>query len=247
MKLPLMLLSALLLSSGYARADLYGYVDEQGQVHLANHAVDERYQLFQRGTLPAPETADRSAVLADATTPGLGATLSRDSLPPPPPPETVSTAAPTPIDPQLAARFNRLISRTAREFGLDVQLLHSIVTVESAYNPQAVSPKGAIGLMQVMPDTGKRFGVTALTDPRQNLQAGARYLHFLLERFNHDLPLVIAAYNAGEGAVQKYRNTIPPFRETRDYVARVLASYQQRKGAEAGPRARAVFATGSGL
>lgn len=244
MKLPLMLLSALLLSS-YARADLYGYVDEQGQAHLANHPVDERYQLFQRGTLPVPEAADRAAVLADATTPGLGATLSRDSLPPPP--ETVSAAAPVIVDPQLVARFNRLISRTALEFGLDVQLLHSIVTVESAYNPQAVSPKGAVGLMQVMPDTGRRFGVTVLTDPRQNLQAGARYLRFLLERFNHDLPLVIAAYNAGEGAVQKYRNTIPPFRETRDYVAKVLASYQQRKDGENGPRVRAVFTPGSRL
>lgn len=246
MKLPLMLLSALLLS-GYARADLYGYVDEQGQAHLANHPVDERYQLFQRGTLPGPDAADRSAVLADATTPGLGATLSRDSLPPPSPVANVGTATPPAVDPQAAARFSRLISRTAREFGLDVQLLHSIVTVESAYNPQAVSPKGAVGLMQVMPDTGKRFGVTLLTDPRQNLQAGARYLRFLLERFNHDLPLVIAAYNAGEGAVQKYRNTIPPFRETRDYVAKVLASYQQRKGGGNGPRARAVFAPGAGL
>ncbi|WP_041703158.1 lytic transglycosylase domain-containing protein [Pseudogulbenkiania sp. NH8B] len=238
MKPRLMLLFALLVS-GYARADLYGYVDAQGQAHLANYPVDERYQLFQRGSSPTPEPAERSAVLADATTPGLGATLSSDSRPPEP--VSVSEASPAPFDPQLAARFSRLISRTAREFGLDVQLLHSIVTVESAYNPLAISPKGAIGLMQVMPATGKRFGITALTDPRQNLLAGARYLHFLLERFNHDLPLVIAAYNAGEGAVQKYRNTIPPFRETRDYVAKVLASYQQRKGGESGTRVRAVF------
>lgn len=245
MKLTTMLLFALLLS-GYARADLYGYVDEQGQAHLANHPVDERYQLFQRGPLLAPEAADRSAVLADATTPGLGATLSSDSRPPPPP-EPVRAASPPRADPQLAARFSKLISRTAREFGLDVQLLHSIVTVESAYNAQAVSPKGAIGLMQVMPATGRRFGVTALDDPRQNLLAGARYLRFLLELFNQDLPLTIAAYNAGEGAVQKYRNTIPPYRETRDYVAKVLASYQQRKGGENGPRVRAVFTPDSGL
>jgi soluble lytic murein transglycosylase-like protein len=242
MKLTLMLLFTLLLS-GHAWADLYGYVDEQGQAHLANYPADERYQLFQRGTSPLPEAAERSAVLADATTPGLGATLSRDSRAP----ETVNVTAPAALDPQLAKRFSRLISRTAREFGLDAQLLHSIVTVESAYNPRAVSPKGAIGLMQLMPATGKRFGITALTDPRQNLLAGARYLRFLLERFDQDLPLVIAAYNAGEGTVQKYRNTIPPFRETRDYVAKVLASYQQRKGGENGPRLHAVFAPDAGL
>ncbi|MBI3144370.1 MAG: lytic transglycosylase domain-containing protein [Pseudogulbenkiania sp.] len=245
MKLITLSLLALLLT-GYARADLYGYVDEQGQVHLANHQLDERYQLFQRGPLLAPDAADRSAVLADATTPGLGATLSNDSRPSPPP-EAARAAAPPHADPQLAARFSRLISRTAREFGLDDQLLHSIVTVESAYNAQAVSPKGAIGLMQVMPATGRRFGVTALADPRQNLLAGARYLRFLLELFDQDLPLAIAAYNAGEGAVQKYRNTIPPYRETQDYVAKVLASYQQRKGMERGPRVRAVFTPGTGL
>jgi soluble lytic murein transglycosylase-like protein len=83
--------------------------------------------------------------------------------------------------------------------------------------------------MQVMPATGQRFGITNLTDPRQNLIAGARYLRVLLAQFNANLPLVIAAYNAGEGAVQKYRNTIPPYNETRDYVTKVMASYQQRR------------------
>ena len=208
-------------------ADLYGFVDEQGQVHLANRQVDERYQLYQKSMLPG---AGNNAALDDAITPGLGATLSSDSRQAAPRVDPLKAVNAPVVNRRLAAQYKSLIDQTAREFKLDADLLHSIVTVESGYNPQAVSPKGAIGLMQVIPATGERFGITALADPRQNLRAGARYLRFLLSQFNNDLPLVIAAYNAGEGAVQKYRNTIPPYDETRDYVAKVLASYEKRTG-----------------
>lgn len=215
------------LAASSVHADLYGFVDEQGQVHLANRQVDERYQLYQKSQLSG---SSANAALDDATTPGLGATLSGDNRPPAPRVDGLETVAAPVVNPHLAAQYKTLIDQTAREFKLDANLLHSIVTVESGYNPQVVSPKGAIGLMQVIPATGERFGVSRLDDPRQNLRAGARYLRFLLSQFNNDLPLVIAAYNAGEGAVQKYRNTIPPYEETRDYVAKVLASYRTRSG-----------------
>jgi soluble lytic murein transglycosylase-like protein len=100
------------------------------------------------------------------------------------------------------------------------------VTVESAYNPRAKSPKGATGLMQVMPATGKRYGITNLLNPLDNLRAGARYLRDLLAMFDNNLRLVIAAYNAGEGAVMRSGNNVPNYPETKAYVPRVLQHYE---------------------
>lgn len=219
------LLASLVANS--VHADLYGFVDEQGQVHLANRQVDELYQLYQKSMRSG---TGNHAALDDAIPPGLGATLSSDRRQTALRVDKLKPASVPVVNSRLAAQYKPLVDQTAREFKLDADLLHSIVAVESGYNPQAISPKGAIGLMQVIPATGERFGVTSLADPRQNLRAGARYLRFLLGQFNNDLPLVIAAYNAGEGAVQKYRNTIPPYDETRDYVAKVLASYEKRTG-----------------
>jgi soluble lytic murein transglycosylase-like protein len=119
-----------------------------------------------------------------------------------------------------------MIARVAREQKLDPALLHAIVTVESAYNAHAKSPKGATGLMQLMPATAKRYGVTDLLNPLENLRAGARYLRDLLALFNDNLRLVLAAYNAGEGAVIRSGNRIPPYPETRAYVPRVLQHYE---------------------
>jgi soluble lytic murein transglycosylase-like protein len=130
---------------------------------------------------------------------------------------------PSSIAPERAAPFTPAISNAAKEHGLPQDLLHAIVSVESAFNPSARSPKGAIGLMQIIPATGKRFGADDLTDPQDNLRTGARYLKWLLERFDNSLPLALAAYNAGEGAVQKHDNRIPPYSETRQYVAKVLS------------------------
>lgn len=228
-----LLLLACLLYAKPAHADLYGFIDADGQIHLARTRLDDRYQLFQKA--PPPGAVDSSDVLSDATTPGLGATQSFDELKPKPSLSQLyqlPSATARSIDPKLVAKYHALIARVARDFKLDVQLLHSIVTVESGYDAAAVSPKGALGLMQVIPATGERFGVAAdeLLKPQTNLRVGARYLKFLLEVFDNNLPLVIAAYNAGEGAVQKYRNRIPPYPETRDYVARVLANYEARGG-----------------
>ena len=176
-------------------------------------------------------------VHADAIAPGLGATLSFDIPRPLLQPEAIAqNTLPIPqvnapgYNRQMAAAFSKMVERVALEHNLDPQLLHSIITVESGYNPGAISPKGAIGLMQLMPDTASRFGASNPLDPAQNIRAGARYVRFLLSLFNRDMPLVLAAYNAGEGAVSKYRNTIPPYQETREYVAKVLASYQKRTG-----------------
>lgn len=123
--------------------------------------------------------------------------------------------------------FDRLVQTTARDLSLDAALLHAMVRVESGYDALAVSPKGAIGLMQVRPQTGARFGFRRLEDPVENLRAGATYLQWLLTRFDGDLPLALAAYNAGEGAVLRYGRQIPPFRETQDYVRKVMAGYSR--------------------
>jgi soluble lytic murein transglycosylase-like protein len=120
-----------------------------------------------------------------------------------------------------------LVAEAARLHEVEAALLHAVITAESAYNPKAVSPKGAAGLMQLMPATARRLGVDNVYDPDQNIQGGARYLKELLQRFDYDLSLTLAAYNAGENAVARYGNRIPPYRETRGYVAKVLGLYQK--------------------
>lgn len=133
-----------------------------------------------------------------------------------------------------------LIERVAREQQLHPELLHAVVRVESAYDPKAVSSKGAVGLMQLMPATAARFGVSDREDPQQNLKAGARYLRELLGMFDNDLTLALAAYNAGENAVIRYGNRVPPFPETRDYVRKVQSLYGQREGSATIERSLAV-------
>jgi soluble lytic murein transglycosylase-like protein len=126
-----------------------------------------------------------------------------------------------------AARFAALIERAAQSNALDPQLLHAIIRVESGYNPKARSPKGAQGLMQLMPETGRRYRVRDPYDPKENIEGGARYLKDLLARFDDDLELALAGYNAGEGAVLLAGNRIPRYRETLAYVPRVLGLYRR--------------------
>jgi len=125
-----------------------------------------------------------------------------------------------------AAMLDPFIQRAALTYGLEAALLHAVIKAESAYNARAVSPKGAVGLMQLMPGTASRYGVTDRYDPEENIEGGASYLRDLLRMFNNDVSLALAAYNAGEGAVRKYGNTIPPYQETQYYVSRVLSLYQ---------------------
>ena len=116
-----------------------------------------------------------------------------------------------------------LIRKAAQETSLSPQLLHAVIAVESGFDSRAVSPKGALGLMQLMPQTARQLGVRDPFDPAQNVAAGATYLRSLLDRFNGNLELALAAYNAGEVAVVRAGYRIPPFAETRAYVPRVLA------------------------
>jgi soluble lytic murein transglycosylase-like protein len=109
--------------------------------------------------------------------------------------------------------------------GIDPLLLYSIMHQESSFKSHAISPKGARGLMQLMPGTAMRFGVTNIFDPKQNIEGGARYVSFLLDRFDGDVSLTLAGYNAGEGAVEKYGWRIPPYAETQEYVRRISRRY----------------------
>ena len=126
----------------------------------------------------------------------------------------------------LDVPFATLIASSARTHGVAPELVASVIAVESNFNPNAVSWKNARGLMQLMPGTAERFGVKNVLDPQQNIDAGTRYLKELLLKYDGDLVLTLAAYNAGPDRVEQYRS-VPPYRETRDYVRRVIAKYRQ--------------------
>lgn len=123
--------------------------------------------------------------------------------------------------------YNHEVIAAAKETSLDPALIHAVIATESRHNPRALSNKGAFGLMQIMPATARRFNVKDKNDPKQNIVAGAKYLRELLTLYKGDLKLTLAAYNAGPGAVKKYSNHIPPYRETMHYVPKVLKFYQQ--------------------
>jgi hypothetical protein len=123
------------------------------------------------------------------------------------------------------AEVDGYITESAQRNKIDPLLLYSIMHQESSFKRRAISPKGARGLMQLMPGTAARFGVSNIFDPKQNIEGGARYVSFLLNRFNGDLSLTLAGYNAGEGAVDKYGWRIPPYAETQEYVRRISRRY----------------------
>ena len=125
------------------------------------------------------------------------------------------------------AKFDPTIRSVAKMYKLPHTLLHAVITAESAYNPNAISRAGAVGLMQLMPGTAKQYGVSNRRDPKQNIYGGSRYLRYLLKLFKNDLTLALAAYNAGEGTVKKYGNKIPPYKETRNYVKKVIKYYKK--------------------
>lgn len=132
-------------------------------------------------------------------------------------------------EPTAAEIVRTMVDATAKNLDVSPELVHSVISVESNYNTYAISPKGAQGLMQLMPATAKRFGVKDSFDPRQNIEGGVKYLKFLQETFKDDR-LAIAAYNAGEGAVTKYGD-VPPYQETKKYVEKVGKKYVQAKSA----------------
>jgi len=127
-----------------------------------------------------------------------------------------------------SANYDLLISEISKKYQVDFALIKAIIRTESGFNPRAVSRKGAKGLMQLMPATAQRMNVSNIFSPRENIEGGVRYFKYLLSLFNDDLRLSLAAYNAGENLVSELR-TIPPYRETVDYVRRVLSYYQSYK------------------
>jgi soluble lytic murein transglycosylase-like protein len=138
--------------------------------------------------------------------------------------------------------YDAMIDRYSVMYGVDPVLVRAVIQVESDFNPQCVSNKGARGLMQLMPETARRYGVRSIHDPEENIRGGVRYLGDLLEMFNSDLPRALAAYNAGEGAVLKYAG-IPPYAETGTYVKRALTVYY---GQPYGQSTATAFAGGNG-
>jgi soluble lytic murein transglycosylase-like protein len=183
-----------------AHADIYRYVDEAGTVHFTNIPNDARFKLYMT-TQKAPD-----AVTNVLTSRGVH-------------------AYPT----EARRKFHAHILAAARVYQLEPALLHAVISAESGYNPLARSAKGARGLMQLMPDTARRYGVDNPLDPRQNIYGGAAYLRDLLTLFGNDMNLALAAYNAGEGSVMEYGNRIPPYRETTQYVPKVLLYYKRYK------------------
>jgi soluble lytic murein transglycosylase-like protein len=128
-----------------------------------------------------------------------------------------------------ATQYDSIIETAAVSASVEANLLRAVIVVESGFNSRAVSKRGAVGLMQLMPATATRFGVSNPYDPRENVHAGAQYLKFLMDRFGQNVRLALAAYNAGEEAVDRNGGQIPPFTETMAYVPRVLKIYQQLK------------------
>jgi soluble lytic murein transglycosylase-like protein len=143
-----------------------------------------------------------------------------------------------PYDPRIlarAAQYDTLIETAAKSAAIEPNLLRAVIVVESGFNSRAVSKRGAVGLMQLMPATALRFGVSDRTDPQQNVRGGALYLGFLINRFGQNVRLALAAYNAGEEAVDRNSGQIPPFTETLEYVPKVLMIYH-RLTERQGPR-----------
>ncbi|MEO8597740.1 MAG: lytic transglycosylase domain-containing protein [Candidatus Solibacter sp.] len=145
-------------------------------------------------------------------------------------PQAANPAAPAPAAPP--AGINEAVLRIAEKHSLPPQLIHSVIKVESNYNAHAISNKGALGLMQLIPATARRFGVSDVFNPVENIEGGARYLRYLLDLYGGNYPLALAAYNAGEGAVARYGG-VPPYAETQNYVISVRKQLEQAKKAAA--------------
>jgi soluble lytic murein transglycosylase-like protein len=147
------------------------------------------------------------------------------------PVEVTSAAKPTTIvktvsKPLTRWEINHYVHLAAKKYGVDEKLVHAVIKTESTYRKAAVSNKGAVGLMQLMPATASRFGVEDRMDERQNIEGGVKFLKFLLNTFK-DTKLAVAGYNAGEHAVMRHKNKVPPYPETRNYVGLVMAAYNE--------------------
>jgi len=191
---------ALALAACDAVADIYRYADPRGVVHFTDKPTHPGYKLFMRTVAAAAPTR-----LSDVP----------------------ASARPRPATTRVSGakkEFAPLVVEASERWGVNPALVHAVITAESNYDPEAMSHAGAMGLMQLMPGTARRFGVNDPWDPQQNVHGGTRYLRELLDRFR-SLKLALAAYNAGEGAVEQYGNQVPPYSETQGYVDKVMSLF----------------------
>jgi soluble lytic murein transglycosylase-like protein len=227
----LMMAAFLVLLTGLyaapARADVWGYVDVKGVAHFSADKLDERYELFFRGN-ESFTAGGNNAVAGERMAALTGAGSA--SAPP-------KLLAYFDVSPSYKA-VKHLLRDASALHGIDYELLQALIATESGFDTHAVSPKGAVGLMQLIPPTAERYGVRAdkkspialkLTDPKTNIRAGSSYLKDLIDMFPGQLELAIAAYNAGEGAVQRAGNKIPNYPETKNYVKTVMQLYSHLK------------------
>ena len=221
------------LSALPALASVWGYVDARGVAHFSTEKLDERYELFFKGGESfSTEKSDKSSLKLIGKNAVNAYALSAGSAHAP-----TKLLAYFDISPSYKA-VKHLLKDAAQMHGIDYELLQALIATESGFDTFAVSPKGAVGLMQLMPPTAERYGVKAdkktpiekkLTDPKTNIKAGASYLRDLIKMFPGQLELAVAAYNAGEGAVQRAGNKIPNYPETKNYVKTVMQLYGHLK------------------
>lgn len=199
-----------------ARADVWKFVDENGVTHFTNQPPSKNFELVIRSDPSAPDAAN--------------ANWRQDT----PDADAHRTVAVMHASPSYQAVQGKLTT-ASQAYGVDYELLKAVVATESAFNPRAVSHKGAVGLMQIMPATARRYGVESapgvsvaskLTDPELNIQTGTRHLAELLRLYRGQTELALAAYNAGEAAVSRAGNRVPNFKETQHYVRRVMSVYR---------------------
>lgn len=187
------------LAGGAVHADLYAYTDENGVLNITNvPSTDPRYQLVRKEARGHAWRNSLNSVKTTGTRRGYARSAGLDTI----------------------------VRQAAQTHKVDAALVHAVIHAESGFNPNAVSPKGASGLMQLMPATARRYGVQDIFDPKQNVGAGVRYLKDLLKMFDNNPRLALAAYNAGENSVIRFGG-IPPYPETTHYVSKVLTLHNR--------------------
>lgn len=209
-KLVLLLLLLLGIGSAFAQVRFYRYKGPDGQIIFTDRKITRKgYKLVKRYIPPSEREAMKKA---DAEA------------------ERFAKRTPRPKGKYILTneQLDGLVTPIAEAYGVDPELAKAVILIESSGDARAKSSKGAMGLMQLIPDTAKRFGVTNPWDPRQNIKGGVRYLRWLLAFFEGDVDLALAGYNAGENAVDKYKG-IPPYKETQRYVKKVRRHYKTKQ------------------